>query len=248
MEETFRNTKLQNLHGLENWDIRGLRDLNYTFRDSILLEDISALENWDASGLTRMQHTFEGCTNLTSLTGLENWNTSNITDLNGTFSKTGITNLNPLARKLVTPESGDSYYAWDTSAMTSLSSTFRNASSLSDISGISNWNIQPESLGTTFSGTGITSVAALRDWDVSNLTSINSMLENTSNLTSLSGLENWGDKLGNLRTASWTFANSGVEDATNLNSWVLPSFATYGKNRTFDNTPAAANGLLPSWY
>ncbi len=248
MSQTFRNTKLRNLHGLENWNISGLRDLNYTFWDSTLLEDISALENWDASGLTNMQYTFDGCINLTSLAGLENWNTSNITDLNGTFTKTGITNLDPLARKLVTPESGDSYYAWDTSAMTSLSSTFKGASSLSDISGISNWNIQPESLGSTFSGTGITSVAALRDWDVSNLTSINSMFENTSNLTSLSGLENWGDKLGNLRTASWTFANSGVEDATNLNSWVLPSITTYGKNNTFNNTPAAANGLLPSWY
>jgi surface protein len=195
-----------------------------------------------------MQGTFEGCTNLTSLTGLENWDTSNITALNSTFSKAGITNLNPLARKLVTPESGNPYYAWDTSAMTSLSNTFKDASSLTDISGISNWNIQPQSLSYTFSGTGITSVAALRDWNVGSLTSIDGMLEKTSNLTSLSGLENWGDKLSNLRSASWTFANSGVEDATNLNSWVLPSFATYGKNRTFDNTPAAANGLLPSWY
>lgn len=101
------------------------------------------------------------------------------TNLDKTFQKnTTLTNLD--ANSL------------DTSSVTSMQSTFENASNLASLTGISDWNVQKVTDMTRIFNyvTKVTDLSPLSNWKTESLQKLNTAFANNS-FTNLQGLENW---------------------------------------------------------
>lgn len=60
------------------------------------------------------------------------------------------------------------------------------------------------------------------DWDLSNITSVESLFENTTNLIEVYGLETWD--ISNIKTFGRMFYNSGIKNL-NIENWKIPNNA-----------------------
>lgn len=101
------------------------------------------------------------------------------TDLNGTFQKdTKLTNLD--ANSL------------DTSSVTSMQSTFENATGLTVLTGLENWDVQKvTNMTRIFNNVNkVTDLSPLSNWKTDSLQKLNTAFANNS-FTNLQGLENW---------------------------------------------------------
>lgn len=128
------------------------------------------------------------------------------TNLNGTFQKnTILTNLD--ANSL------------DTSSATSMQSTFEDATKLSSLNGISDWDVSNvTNMSLLFqNATGLTSLTGLENWDVRKVTNMTRIFNNVNKVTDLSPLSNWKtDSLQKLNTA---FANNSFTNLQGLENW-----------------------------
>lgn len=126
----------------------------------------------------------------------------------------------------------------DTSALTSLYGMFENYSLLEDISGLANWKVfNVETMYGLFAGTKITNVDALSNWEVNELTSINSMFYNCTQLRDLSGLRSWAPSLRDLNGAF-----QGCTSLTSLDG--LDGWSLYlGGAQEFSGTFAGCSSL-----
>ncbi|WP_289762177.1 MBG domain-containing protein [Lactobacillus intestinalis] len=128
------------------------------------------------------------------------------TNLNGTFQKnTILTNLD--ANSL------------DTSSATSMQSTFEDATKLSSLNGISDWDVSNvTNMSLLFqNATGLTSLTGLENWDVQKVTNMTRIFNNVNKVPDLSPLSNWKtDSLQKLNTA---FANNSFTNLQGLENW-----------------------------
>ena len=171
-------TSLTDITGLSNWDTSEVINMSLMFYDSSSLTIFSGLSNWDTAKVTDMHYMFfqTGITNtsalaagkdgnpniwntgnvenmsgmfcgtqrLTDITGLSNWNTANVTDMNEMFRYSKITNLDALA-----PGKDGNPNIWNTGNVTNMMNMFQNDTSLTNISGIVDWDVS----SVTFSDT-----------------------------------------------------------------------------------------------
>ena len=108
-----------------------------------------------------------------------------------------------------------------------MGSMFERASSLTDISGLSNWDTaKVTNMSDMFYSTKITNVGALvpnknnnpNIWNTGNVTDMSSMFYNTSSLTDISGLANWDTvKVTNMR--SMFSSATSLTDISGLANW-----------------------------
>ncbi|MBR5389180.1 BspA family leucine-rich repeat surface protein [Candidatus Saccharibacteria bacterium] len=120
---------------------------------------------------------------------------------------------------------------------------FRNNTSLSDISGLADWDASwVESMVSIFArDTSLTSVSALANWDTSSLTNLAAAFGFTR-LTSLSGLENWD--VSNVTQMYNTFTRTQtLSDISALANWDTSSVENmnqlFYENQITDLTPLA---------
>lgn len=72
----YQTSALTSLHGLENWDMSALTNIQYFLYNAVNIEDISAMGVWQPVVLSNMNYTFRAAAKLTTedLAVLENWN------------------------------------------------------------------------------------------------------------------------------------------------------------------------------
>ena len=275
MAEIFESCKyLRSLAGIENWDVSNVTNLSRAFYEDKNLQDISALANWNISNVTNLSNIFNNNIKLTDISPLANWDTSNVTDMSGVFSYAQtLADITPIAKwntssattissflantaitnvdALTTTDRGD-YTSWDVSNIQSFSGAFSQASKLTDISGIANWNTSnATSIASTFYATAITNVDALAttdrgdytSWDVSNVTDFSRTFYEIPTLTDINGIVNWN--VGKAKYFDRTFnGDSGLTYVRMLDAWQPPADAvcTYVFHGTSTNNwPAWAD-------
>ena len=173
---TFENCyNLTNLKGIENWDVSKVQSFNAIFKNCQKLTDIEAIKDWNFASAYSMSEFFYACWALTDYSPIENWDVSNVTDMSYMFAGSRqisqqvdggkIHNLNFLAK-------------WDVSKVQYFQYMFENQYWLSNLTGISNWDVSSGINFThTFFGCAYRSVSALADWDMSNASVITTMFE-----------------------------------------------------------------------
>ena len=157
MDSMFSNChNLTDLSPLANWDTGKVAIMGYMFDGCSSLTDLSTLANWNTENVTIMWSVFNSCSSLTDLNGLAkwntgkvtqmfnmfsdciklsdlsqiaNWNTGNVTNMDSMFHSCHLTNLTPLS-------------SWNTGNVTRMFTMFQNCKSLTDASGINDWDIQ----------------------------------------------------------------------------------------------------------
>ncbi len=89
IDQLFLKTALEDLHGLENWDVSKVTGFINVFANIQTLKSIEALKNWDTSNTTYMTYLFWMNSSLKKLKGLEDWDVSNVTMFSNMFAGCG---------------------------------------------------------------------------------------------------------------------------------------------------------------
>ncbi|MBX8456280.1 BspA family leucine-rich repeat surface protein, partial [Apilactobacillus kunkeei] len=236
MSYAFNGAGITDVNDLSTWDTSSVKSLYGTFQDTASLKDISKLSNWNTSNVTSMGYTFNG-SGISSTKDISNWNTSNVTSMYGMFQNTfnlsnvddldswknnlgnltttaymfnnsAITNVNGLAN-------------WKTPSLNDMGYMFQQAYNLSDISGLSGWDVSKVvNMPGMLRLTKITNLDALANWQPDSVTSIGFMLEGTTDLTNISGLSTWFNKPNNLQNMAGLFNGaSAIESIEPLANW-----------------------------
>ena len=196
-------TKLTNIVGIKDWDVRKVTTMYTMFTSCTSLTELD-LSNWEPSSLTTMYGMFYKCSKITSIKlgkgdtpvlesteGMFNscmellnidfggLNTSNVNNMGGTFSD---------CRKLKSLDISH----WDVSKVTNFGAIFRRCNSLLELN--------------------------LRNWDLSSADSITSMFESCSSLVTLELSDLVVDKVESL---SGVFQMCSNLTTLNLNGWHL---------------------------
>ena len=143
MSYMFNGSALADISGLSDWDTTKLVNMTNMFSYS-KITNVDALATgkngnpniWNTGNVTNMNGVFSAATSLVDISGIANWDTSSVTDMSHMFSDTRITNANSLA-----PGKNGNQNIWNTGNVINMTRTFYRATSLSDISAITNWNV-----------------------------------------------------------------------------------------------------------
>ena len=193
---------LTDISGLANWDTAKVTNMSSMFSNT-KITNTNALATgkngnpniWNTGNVTTMVNMFSNASYLTDVSGLENWNTAKVVSFNWMFNNTKITNTDALA----TGKNGNPNI-WNTGNATDMSSMFAGATTLTDISGLANWDTAKVIyMGALFRGTQIVNVNALATgkngnpniWNTGNVKYMHSMFAGVTTLTDISGLANW---------------------------------------------------------
>lgn len=80
----YNNEALENIYGLETWDVSNITDFQYMFNNNYALTNIDGVSNWDVSNMTSAMYMFNSCKSITSAT--LNWPmSSKLTNMNRMF-------------------------------------------------------------------------------------------------------------------------------------------------------------------
>ena len=159
------------------------------------LKDVPGLSDWDVSKVTSMNNLFSNASSLTDISGLSNWDTSKVEYMSCMFYGTKITNTNALA-----PNKNGNPNIWNTGNVKSMGSMFSKISTLTDISGLSNWDTaKVTDMEYMFSYTNIPNTNALitgkngnpNIWNTGNVKYMSAMFQRIDSLNNISGLSNW---------------------------------------------------------
>ncbi len=166
-------------------------DASCMFIDLSSLIDISGLKTYDVTNTKYLDKLFI-LDNLDSLQALKEWNVSNVESLAGTFQRfsTTATDLSGLEN-------------WNTSKVTNMSNLFYGNKLLS-LNGIENWNTSNVTIlsGLVESNVLLTDMSAIKDWDVSKVTTLENIFSCCYSLEEID-LSNWNAK--SLENMSFSF-------------------------------------------
>lgn len=164
MYAIFRSCgNLHSLHGIENWDVSSLKNINEAF-GNLGLTDLSPLALWNPP-LEIVASAFAG-NSLSNLEGLENFDVSRVENFGSMFMSNPLVSLHGVE-------------SWDTSNATSFAGMFEHCAWISDVSALASWNTSKlETVQRMFGGNAaILDVSAFDDWDFSNTSNMASMFQ-----------------------------------------------------------------------
>ena len=162
---------------------------------------------WNCSNLRDMSEFF-GDNTFTSL-DLSNWNVSNVENMCEMFRGcTGLTSIN--------------LSGWDTRNVRNLENLFSNCKQLSQIQGISEWNVlNVTDMDYTFgycNALSDTVLDSISNWDVHNVVTMSGLFASCSAITTTSALSNWD--VSNVTNMSSLFDGcSGLTGVDALSNW-----------------------------
>jgi LPXTG-motif cell wall-anchored protein len=208
----WKTDKVQNMEGLfwgqqdlksvgnfDNWKTDNVQKMDNMFAFCNKLKfspaAIHNMSSWHTGKVTTMRELFEGLQSQTDLSCVQNWDTHSVRDMSYMFSgDRALTNVGNLEHR---------GYIWDTSKVGTdqptgapekqnygMSLMFANCESLPEIQGINTW-------------------------DVSNVTKMRGMFQNTNSLKDID-LSNWNTQ--SLKIAGRIFYESGAQ-SINLSGW-----------------------------
>ena len=266
MEWMFNEAnKLESVEGARGWDVSKVTNMGWLFDANYSLLSIEPLSDWNTESLTTMSNTFSNLSKITSLEGLRNWKTGKVTNMYSAIDFTSslhsldglenwdvskVTNMGHMFRGSKI-ENLDALANWHPDKVTSMTNMFKEASQLSDISGLSGWFSTDETSKITsveglFEKTKITNVDALANWKTPNLTNMKSMFWNVTTLTNVDGLEHWNT--AKVTTVENIFSGDTGLTAANafekLNDWDTTKLTN--TTNAFLDVPDTA--VRPTWY
>ena len=165
MSNMFQGTSFN--QNIENWNVSNVTDMSYMLRNNAFNQP---LNGWNVSNVTNMSHMLGSAFNQP----LSGWNVSNVTNMSDLFQGS------PFNQNI-----GN----WDVSNVTDMSTMFQQASSFNNggSNSISGWTT---SACTNMSGMFAESSSfnqPIGNWDVSNVTNMNSMFRNSTYNQDISG-------------------------------------------------------------
>ncbi len=199
MSYMFYNTKLSTLN-LNKWNVSKVTDMSYMFCLSTLVT--LDLREWDTSQVTNMDRMFASIPNLTEIKGIEEFKTSKVTNMSYMFYDIAISTLD--------------LTNWNISQVTNMDSMFANMPNLTEIQGIEDFKTNNvTNMHNIFNGTAL-STLDLSTWDTSQVTDMQGMFYNMTNLTEIQGIEDF--KTSNVTNMSYMFYNTKLS-TLNLSNW-----------------------------
>ena len=167
-------SSLTDISGLSDWDTAKVTNMLQMFY-STKITNANALATgknnnpniWNTGNVTNMATMFSGASTLTDISGLSDWDTSKVTNMDRMFQNTNITNVNALATG-----KNNNPNIWNTGNVTSMREMFSDASSLADISGLSNWDTAKVIImyQMFYNDTALVNISSIAGWDVSSVT------------------------------------------------------------------------------
>ncbi len=139
----------------------------------------------------------------------------------------GLTSLYDLFGSYEKLEDISGLASWDVSNVTNMCSLFYKTK-IKNTDALKNWNVSKNtSLNSTFqSCPELSDLSGLADWDVSSVKDMNGAFENCPKLTNLHGLENW--KTTSLDSMSGTFEeNPALTDISALADWEMGTVSNF---------------------
>lgn len=195
-------------------DFSGMTSFKEMFKGKNKLTNIQNFDQIDVSHIRNMKDMFYGCSSLVDISPLKTWKTSNVSDFSGMFGGCGIVSTEGLEN--FTFESTYTLYQM-----------FRSCVSLTDLSGVSGWDLSTiEELTDMFNACeSLKDLTPLKDWDVSHVVNMTGMFKGTvigghfgNRLVTLDGLEDWD--VSEVRFFSGMFGvNYWLSDISALSAW-----------------------------
>lgn len=195
-------------------DFSQMTSFKEMFKGKNKLTNIEHFDEIDVSHIRNMKDMFYGCSSLVDISPLKTWKTSNVSDFSGMFGGCGIVSTEGLEKF-----SFESTYT--------LYQMFRSCVSLTDLSGVSGWDLSTiEELTDMFNACeSLKDLTSLKDWDVSHVVNMTGMFKGTvigghfgNRLVTLDGLEDWD--VSEVRFFSGMFGvNYWLSDISALSAW-----------------------------
>lgn len=176
------------------------------FLNSSNLVDISELAYADVSSVTKLNY-FLRAVSLTDISALAEWDVSSVTSFNYAFYNcTALTDMSPLAN-------------WNVSKGRYFEHMFYKTGEAEDFSPLASWNVKARSIKGMFTDCyKLKSIEFLASWDVSAVTTLESVFHACFALESLEGLENWD--VSNVTSMKYLFAScEKIPSTTPLANW-----------------------------
>ncbi|MBR4470894.1 MAG: BspA family leucine-rich repeat surface protein [Erysipelotrichaceae bacterium] len=187
-------SKLKTL-SLGSFNVSSCTSLRNMFAGSTSLTTTGTLDLWDLNSCEDLSGIFDSCSKLRNIGDLSSWDTSSVKDMSKMFR--GCMKLSGI---------GD-ISSWDVSKCQSFAHMFANTSELSNVGDLSLWDISDQCVDLSYmfqnSSSLLPSSFDLSGWDVSNVTDMSHMFENSHTLNTLD-ISDWDT--GNLMDMSYMFA------------------------------------------
>jgi hypothetical protein len=81
-----RNSLLNSLSALTNWDVRKVTTLYGAFYGLTGISSLDGLQNWQTNSLTNLGWAFGNASNVQTISQIANWNVSHLTTIERMFS------------------------------------------------------------------------------------------------------------------------------------------------------------------
>ena len=258
--------KLKNIIGLSGWNTSKVTSMSNMFQNCSSLTSVGNLSNWKTGNVTSMKCMFINCPSIASVGNLAGWNTSKVITMNRMFfncsSLASVGDFSNWNTSKVTNMYGMFYNClslttldvsnFDTSNVTDMAFMFAGSGSstsymkLKNIGNLSGWNTSKvTSMASMFQKcSSLTSVGNLSNWKTGNVTSMDGMFDYCSSLTSVGDLSNWNT--GNVTSMRRMFIKcSSLASVGNLAGWNTSKVTTM--NRMFFNCASLVSVNLYNW-
>lgn len=192
---------------------------DWLFANYPKLVDISGLAYFDASNVENTSAMFKNNTSLVDLSPIANWSVSKATEADEMFEHCS------------SLEHIDDLCGWNFSSLQSAESMFSGCSSLRSIHGMASWNTKIRDLSYFLAMSGVESLDGIQGVDPSAVgTKIRGAFSDCKNLTDISALSAWSDKVSNLDPATGLQSlfewDSALRDISALKDWNISGVKT----------------------
>ena len=224
-EGLFSGANVSYIGNGKNFDVSNVTDMSYLFKDSSLnirlfysnaqFGNSGDLKDWDVSKVTNMEGMFEGCTGIENLKGLSDWNVSKVTDMKNMFE--GCTYLDDI--------SGLSGWAKKVGSVTDMSGMFEGCTFIEKLDGLANWNVSNvTNMKNMFKGKG-TKILDSKGKEIKD-----EFLYGSDNLTDISALSSWANKVGKVTDMSGMFeGRTSLKSLAALKDWNVSKVANMSR-------------------
>ena len=201
-----RLNNLNDISGVETFDVVGSKDISYVFAKSIITT-ADSLKKWNTSNVTDMGALLAYNPYLVDISALKNFDTSKVTQLHAVFSScSSLENIDALKN-------------WDVSKVENLNQIFMEASSLSSLKALKNWNTSSLKyiIGTFSKNDSLTTLEGLENWDVSKVINMNGAFSRDHNLENIEAIRNWNTQ--NAKVILGLFYETSITSTDPIKDW-----------------------------
>lgn len=220
---------LKNLSFMNGWNTSKVTNMSNMFQNATI-QDFSHFVNLNTSNVADMSGLFYGIETLTDLNQIAGLNVSGITNTASMFTSTKIANVNLLS-------------SWDMSKVTDISNMFYGIETLTDISGLANWDTSNvENMNAMFVYNKFTDTSALANWNTSKVKTMSALFWEVK-LVNVEGLRNWNTT--SVTDMSSMFYNTNITIVEPLKDFLTQKVLNMRK--MFYGCPITDGSSLDNW-